>query len=430
MLRKYHAPVKLEAMIIVFVPIFLLIALCFLSVSKTKDILNPVIIFSTPFIFSLTLHSLQLSDFYVHNDTYLPIIITYMIPVSLSFGLCTPLLFCSFSSNVKFNIVKCHHSGYGKKIWAAVILFFGTFLIEAFIFGLPLFSDSPTKAYGSYGLSFLHHLTTMAYVAIAFSILTLNLGKTSKINVLIVLLLALITFVPILARMQVLNLFIILLFANYYFYNWSAKRILFLSGVIIICFVGLFLYIGWLRAGATDAFDYFDRIAKINCDCLGPFSIIYLYSSVSLQNTINLVANNDSYSYGLFTILSMVPKLDPVTILNSDPSSFRASPGLTTFTYGSILFLDFGVFSLLFNTLTGIVISISYLQFRAGSLLYMIIYLCGLVRSLLFGFFSDTLYTTSLVVIVIFAITFSYRYVFKITNAKHSLQTITRYERD
>jgi oligosaccharide repeat unit polymerase len=378
------------------------------SFLKTRDILNPIIIFSIPFLIAIVLHSLSLSDFYISNYL-INSFVAFLIPIFFAIGALMPLLVSSFSNLTLFELKKKHHKGYYTNVVLATILFVGVTVLEGNIYGFPIFSNSPTHAYTTYGFPVLHHLTSLAYFAIVLVILTVRVSIASKLFASFILILALLSFFPLLARMMLLNLFIVLLFSIYYFYSWSGRQVLFFGLIVVAAFLALFIYIGLFRA-STDSFSLFNELAKINCDCLGPFSMVYLYLTISLQNTINLISEHEKLYFGLNTITSLLPLVSLSDLTSLDLNNYRASRGLTTFIFGTGLYLDFGVLSLVPIFFVGVISSLVYILFRQGRLFFTLVYLCGLVRSLIFGFFSDTLFTTSLVVTLIFSLIFSYRW--------------------
>ena len=361
---------------------------------------------------SLWLHSLALSDFYVDNKIYGSVMVQF-IPLCFASGAIVPILCNKFSAVNRFEFSNTRRSGYNINVAIATCVFFGTFIVEAILFGLPILSQTPTKSYMDYGLPFIHHLTTFGYFAIFLIILSVKLSNANKITALLVIILVLISYAPILARMQILNVFLITIFSGYYLFNWSNKRILIYAGVILSAFVALFIYIGLLRIGNSSGYEYFDKLSRINCDCLGPFGILYLYFSISVQNTINLINLNDNYYLGLYSVLNIIPKLDPIDLLNADITGFRASPGLTTFVFGSSLWLDFGLFSLFFIVAIGFFVGLVYCSFRRGMIFSAMFYICGLVKLLIFSFFSDSFFTTGLLISLLFAISLKRKYVFR-----------------
>ncbi|MDC0174116.1 oligosaccharide repeat unit polymerase [Pseudomonadales bacterium] len=386
----------------------LYLALIVISCLKTRDILNPIVLFLAPYSVAILLHFMSFSDFYIENSP-ISVAVVYCMPMFMSAGILLAILVNSnkLSAVRSSNWAKLHNYDINFKV--VFLLFVMVFLLESTIFGVPFFSASPTYAYMNYGLPVIHHLITLVYFVVIFMVALRLSNRIGSLKVIVVIILALVIFVLIFARMQALNVILTGLISYYYFYGLRPRKVMFYGLIIFVSCATAFTFLGNLRTGGIS--DHFVILGQINSEAIHPFAQLYIYLTISIQNFINLVSNIDSFKFGAYSLYSIVPLVNAGDVLQVNFSDYRASPGLTTFSLGSSFYVDFGVLSYLALALAGYLVGHFYVLFRSGSVFATLCYLGIFSRLLIYGFFYDGLFVTNSIILLGLAYFFSYRLV-------------------
>lgn len=397
------------SVILVSILLFIYFSLIVISCFKTKDILNPIVLFLAPYSAAILLHFIGFSDYYLNNSP-VSVAIVYCMPMFFSVG----ILIAIYSNPNKLNSTNAlRRSGlesYHINFNVVFLLFVMVFLLETAIFGIPFFSGSPTLAYMNYGLPVIHHLITVIYFVIIFMLALKLSNRISSLKIIFVILLALVIFVLIFARMQAMNVILTALITYYYFYKVPYRKVIFYGLTILVCCGIAFSFLGNLRTGGIS--DYYVALGEINNESIYPFAQLYIYITISIQNFINLVSNFESFSFGAYSLFKIIPLVDAGETLQIHLSDYMASPGLTTFSLGSSLYVDLGVFSSIAFIFAGYLVGYFYTLFRGGNVFATLCYLGILSRLLIYGFFYDGLFVTNTIILLVLAYLFSYRLVF------------------
>lgn len=380
--------------------VFISLTFILYSIKISKDIFNPLMLFVLPILIAIVLHSLQLSDYYIHNDKTVMLSL-YLIPIVFSLGYILFFIIRKNTSfNLEYNILQSKINA--ERLHKAIILIntmaILVFLIESQIVTPALISNTPTYSYMHFGLPVLHHFVNLLLLSISLSVVNYKLFNKKKLFY-FTLLLTLLVFTFIMARMMIVLTLLIVFFTFYYFSKKNYIKFLMYSIIIILIFYYGFTFLGELRTLTSLNDDYFYDIANFN-DRNYPSSFVqlYIYLTVNIQNLYNLLVMNVNYYFGMYTFFNILPLLNPNNLFGINFIDFQVNEGLTTFMFGRLFILDFAYCFLFFIFLFGYFIAYLYYNFMKLKIFFIFFYLVVVIKGVIMAFFSDALFGSSFLI--------------------------------
>jgi hypothetical protein len=295
-------------------------------------------------------------------------------------------------------------------IFAALI----TFVIESVFVFPPFLSKTPTRNYMNFGLPLIHHFVGLLTFNSVLTLLYLKITGKRK-YFFINLFFALVLYFLIMARLMILNVLVVSFIT--YFIVFSIKiRAFTIFKIVISCvilFYG-FIILGDLRLGGIGE-DYIYYMTKVNFNQVPPsLAFPYIYITVGIQNTINVIENYEQIYFGGLTVTNLLPLVKIEHLTNSTGLiEFQVQEGLTTFIMGTKDFLDFHLLSPIFSFIKGVIVSIIYIKAKTGRLSYLFFFLSFIFPLSLMSFFSDVMFNSTFTIYALVSF-FTVKYIQKI----------------
>lgn len=378
-----------------------LITFAIIASVESKDLFNPLVIFVLPIATEVFLFSLKLSSYYTNTDL-ITLIFIFLIPLSFSLGYLSYAAMIPTRSKPATFLADNNISLRRLKFIIIIInlLALIVFFVESALVKPALISNSPTEAYMNFGLPVIHHFVNLLMLTLPLSVIYKR--KTRK-NFLFVFafILSITIYTFIMARLQII-IVIFISFLSHYYITGIRKKTWIAFILVSLLFVGfIFPVLGVIRTNIDSSgnMQYFFDLAGMNPNkySLG-FAQIYMYSTISLKNLINVIENFKGTYFGTYSFVNFIPLLKPEYLFDIKLNDYREQVGLTTFMFGKSLYIDFKYFMHIPIFILGSISAYIYKKSRDNQIFFMLIYIVVLSRVLLISFFSDSLVGSNVVI--------------------------------
>jgi oligosaccharide repeat unit polymerase len=358
------------------------------TIFKTKDVFNPVGIFSLIWIFTIGLSNFKLSAWQTNWSTkmwvvvslvYLSFLLGYFLVRRMKIGKETSFL-SGEPSEEKFK----------KFIYILFIVCFIAYIADVAKSGfLPIFAQE-MGAYKAFGIRFVHYFTvSLVLVNLLITLYYFKYKKISKMFILIYIISFLCTFTLLSRQLLILLVVTTVITVHYLF---KKIKITHLGLIMLVGFIG-FAILGNLRSNSAN---YIIEVGRMTGGVDSPiFTWLYLYLGYSYENLNYYINNFNDLFWGSISFFPVFAFTLTKGFIQTDLIKFLPYSDLTTGTMAYDFYLDFGIIGVIvLPLLIGGLSSFMYSKLKQNSF-FSVIFYAMIAHNLLFAFFINFFANTS-----------------------------------
>jgi oligosaccharide repeat unit polymerase len=374
------------------------------SYYKSRDIFNPIGIFSVVWLSTIGLATFRLSHLQakwggktwaVVLGGYLAFLIGSYLAHYISKRKRVRTLF-------KSKVTQIDSRRMEKFILVLFIICFGSYIIDVIGSGyIPILAHK-TSAYHYFGVHFIHYITVSIPLVNYLIIIYFLINKKIKLWMGILFIVAFLVLVSMMSRQNIIFLIIIsIVTINYLYKRFKLLYILYILPVVLI----LFGIMGNMRSNSST---YIFQVGQINNHVHSSlFAWFYLYFAMSFENLRNYIENYHHLFYGAKTFFPVFAFTLTKKYIPTDFSQYLSNPYFTVSTMFYDFYLDFGYVGIIvFPLLIGLISMLIYQSLRKEKSLKTVIFHSFIIHNLIFSFFinffSNTTWFFEIIVMILF----------------------------